>query len=57
MEKVGEKHTLEAEETSEKIASNFCNWLRGLPVGETENINLTQPSFIQELFDDQVRLR
>ena len=54
MEKVGQKHQEEAEDISERIASGFCSWLRGLPRGETEDINDTPIENIRDMFNDKV---
>ena len=55
MERVGLKHQEESEQIAEQIASDFCSWLRGLPKGETEDINMTTPEYIRQLFNEQVR--
>ena len=54
MEKVGQKHQEEAEEISERIASGFCSWLRGLPKGQTEDINDTTVESVRDMFNDRV---
>ena len=54
MEKVGQRHEEEAEEISERIASDFCSWLRGLPKGETQDINDTPMQSIRDMFNDKV---
>ena len=54
MEKVGQVHQEESEQVAEQIASDFCTWLRGLPKGETEEINFTTSDYIRQLFDEQV---
>ena len=54
MEKVGQEHQEESEQIAEQISSDFCTWLRTLPEGETEDINLTTPEYIRQLFNEQV---
>ena len=54
MEKTGLKHQEDSDQVADQISSDFCTWLRGLPKGETENINFTTADYIQQLFDEQV---
>ena len=50
MEKTGQTHQEESEQIAEKISSDFCVWLKTLPEGETDDINLTTPEYIRQLF-------
>ena len=54
MEKVGQQHQEDSEQVSEQIASDFATWLRGLPKGETEDINNTSADYIMQLFAERV---
>ena len=54
MEKVGQQHQEDSEQVSEQIASDFATWLRGLPRGETEDINDTSADYIMQLFAERV---
>ena len=51
MEKTGETHQEQSEQIAEKIASDFCTWLKTLPEGETDDINTTTPEYIRQLFN------
>ncbi|CAB4055050.1 unnamed protein product [Lepeophtheirus salmonis] len=49
--KSDDKLTRKAEERTSRITSEFCAWLRSLPIGDDDSINNTPESQIKALFD------